>query len=157
MSKDKTDSPSGPPTPGPAPGLLRHEGAHRVTVAPGAHSALSSAPPTSGPRLRPKPGPIPASLRSGPPSPSGAATDTTVHRGTPVPDSRTAVDRTARRQTQHARWLPELGEPRAADQSASDLQERLDRLAKANAETSHKVVALERELKAAAPNIRSLS
>lgn len=140
---------------GAEPAVLRHEGAHRVTVAPGAHSALSSPPPVSGPRLRPAAGPIPTSLlaRKSPSSTDGGGSGA-IHAAAPVSKTFTQP-RTAQRGAQVRRWLPpEL--TTQAPESNSELQARLDRLAKANAETSHDVSALERDIKAAIPPIRSL-
>ena len=137
------------------PAVLRHGGAHRVTVAPGAKSALSSAPPTAGPRLRPAAGPIPPSLRA---RSTAAAQDTgtSIIRTEAHTPPAAPSPRSPRPRADLSRWLPPAVD--AADQASghTDLQERLARLMQANAETSRIVSALERDISAAVPPNRSL-
>lgn len=131
------------------PAVLRHEGAHRVSVAPGAHSALSPAPVGTASRLRPAVGPIPASLRR---IAGESGEGTAIQRdGHPRGATQASVNRTARRDPARNPWRPALdavpGSLSAGD--PGEWQRRLDQLAQANAETSRKVTALEHELKSA--------
>lgn len=148
-SKPSRDAPTSA-APAAAPAVLRHSGAHKVSVAPGSHSAMSSSPPVAGPRMRASTGPVPASLRVRPAAP--VATTTVVRSGTPpAAPAPTAVVRLARAKALLARLLPEIGQPPGADDSsATDLQRRLERLAQGNADVSRQVSALERDIKTAA-------
>lgn len=145
MDKPEDAPPAGPPA------VLRHEGAHRVSVAAGGHSALSAASLQPGSRLRPAVGPIPASLRQAPPV---AVDRTVVEREGQVPSSAHAsIGRTARRESPRRVWNPDWGDaPVAASvDDSGEWQRRLEQLAQINAQTSREVTALERDLKSAVP------
>lgn len=140
MSDAKPESP-------PAPAMLRQEGPHKVTVAPGGHSALSSNVGLGTKRLRPAVGaaPVPTPLSSDGPGLSPASLRT---RGPASGGSVTEVRRLPGRAPVSGRFLPGQAEPSSAprDDRAAALEKRLAALAEFNARTSRTVTALEREV-----------
>jgi hypothetical protein len=125
------------------PAVLRQDGPHRVTVAPGAHSALSPTVGPSGPRLRPAAG---AGTSQGPGGsvvplrPSANLRSRAADAGS----SGTTVQRVAGRASSRGGTLPEGGVGRAASAAAvSALDVRLSALAELNSKTSKTVTAFE--------------
>lgn len=136
----------------PAPAMIRQEGPHRVSVAPGATSAYAKPAPLDENRLRTEPTGV--DRRSVPSDGTGP--------GAPAARLRTrgAGDAASSTSVRHqigpdGAWQrqPEPPSERQRRESAAQaLQERLNRLAALNAETSRRVAAAESTvLKAAGP------
>lgn len=131
-------------TPSAKPGVLRQEGPHRVTVAPGATSALAPSVGPAAPRLRPAVGAqrpaVPAGSEPAPAREAGLR-----QRAAGVSDSVTEVRRLPGRSAIHGAFAPEgngsrLGQSSAA---ATALEQRLSALAELNSNTTKTVTAFE--------------
>lgn len=131
-------------TPSGKPGVLRQEGPHRVTVAPGATSALAPSVGPAAPRLRPAVGALRPAVPAGDESAS-AREGSLRQRAAGVSGSVTQVQRLPGRSAIHGAFAPEgngssSGQPSAA---ASALEQRLSALAELNSNTTKTVTTFE--------------
>lgn len=125
------------------PAVLRQEGPHRVTVAPGAHSALSSSPGPSGPRLRPAVGAASPQAPEGGAAPMRQAASLRQRSGAgaaAVTEVRHIAGRTPGTAGPHSETDAERA---AASAALSALEQRLSALAELNFKTSKTVTSFE--------------
>ena len=131
-------------TPSAKPAVLRQEGPHRVTVAPGATSALAPSVGPAAPRLRPAVGAQRPAVPAGG-EPAQAREAGLRQRAAAVSGSVTEVRRLPGRSAIHGAFAPEGKEPRSGQPSAaaSALEQRLSALAELNSNTTKTVTTFE--------------
>ncbi len=127
----------------PAPAMLRQEGPHKVTVAPGGHSALSPQVGLGTKRLRPAVGAVPIPGAVLPDLPAATLRGGRVGEGTSV----TEVRRLPGPRVPQGRWAAGVPDSDASERAAQAdaLAQRLSALAELNVRTAKGVTALERE------------
>lgn len=142
----------GPAEAAPAPAVIRQEGPHRVSVAPGATSAFAKPAPLDETRLRTE---APAvDLRTVPSDDSldGMGVAALRSRSARKPAPSTTVRHQIGPDGSWQRQPEPASERQRREAAAQALQERLNRLSTLNAETSRRVSAAESAvLKAAGP------
>lgn len=133
------------PSDAAGPALVRQEGPHRVKVAPGSQSALSTGVGLGTPRLRPAVGAVPMP-DVGASSPTGLGQAMLRPRAAgqaPV----TEVRRLPGRAPVHGRFAPGEADATPDPRQATDaLERRLSALAELNSKTSRSVTTLERSV-----------
>ena len=135
------------PKPAGAPAVLRQDGPHRVTVAPGAHSALAPSAGVGTKRLRPAVGAAPLPRLDSNDAQATAALD--GRRRSPRDSSSTEIRRLPGTAAVKGRFAPGQEETLspAPRPSTAALEARLASLARLNQETSATVTAFEQQIK----------
>lgn len=137
------------------PSMIRHEGAHRVTLTSDGRKAVSRPHVIAGAKQRPDSEFGAGGLKAR----VVVASEPAVERSraaAQAPDvSLSAAVLATELLRRFLPSLPDVQDPAAQEARMSALQQRMDRLAQANAEVSTKVCALERDLQPAVNPPRS--